>query len=431
MKQMKKGLGALSVLAILLALTACGEKALDDSPAPAAVTNLSYEKTNGGAIISYTLPNDENLLFVRANYVNSQNAEVSKVSSGYDNKIEIDGFVDLTPHKIKLYSVGRNGKESSAASIEIVPDTSYIELIRRNLSFEEILGGVRATWYTPSDKTVFIYVDYAEVGSGKTVQRILSSSRMDTVRMNIKGLDSIPYNFTVMVEDFSNNRTESLDKGVFTPRPELKIPKAGWKLFSGNGGNSANGDYAEGKSVNFFDDVIDTRDSGTDNSYFIVRRDNNGGSLMFFNDITVANGKPLMMIVDMGREYMLSRIVCWQRAYDYENRIDDSSGISSAYAYYKDDNLKSFLFYATNNSNDLTPENVWEHPLALCDFGGPFDDGYVPATKIQEAIDGHEFEFYDMMGPYRYFVMGLLSTYGSEIQACFSEISLYGVEYNR
>jgi hypothetical protein len=429
MKQVKKGLGALSMLAVMLFLTACGEKALDDSPTPAAVTNLSYEKTNGGAIISYTLPVDENLLFVRANYVNSQNKEVSKVSSGYDNKIEIDGFADLSPRTIKLYSVGRNGKESAAASIEVVPDTSYIELIRRNLQFESILGGVRATWYTPSDKTVFVYVDYTEVGSGRASQRILSSSRMDTVRMNIKGLDSIPYNFTVTVEDFSNNKTESLEKGTFTPRPELKIPKAGWKLFSGNGGNSANGDYAEGKSVNFFDDIIDTRDSGTDNSYFIVRRDNNGGSLMFFNDITVSNGKPLMMIVDMGAEYMISRIMCWQRAYDYANRIDDTSGISSTYAYYKDDNLKSFLFYATDNANEITNENIWNNYLMVCDFGGPFEDGYVPASKIQEAVNGHEFEFPDMMGPYRYFVMGLTATYGSEIQACFSEISLYGVEY--
>lgn len=417
----------ISIFIFSLGLIACNEKDVDNVPAPAAVTDLSYVKTNGGAIISYKTPEDKQLSFVKAKYINSQQKEVLKVSSRYDNQIEVDGFVDLNPHTIRLYSVGHNGKESAAAEIEIVPDTSYIDLIKESISFEPILGGVRATWYTPTNKTVFIYVDYSD--GENEYQRILSSSLQDTVKMNIKGLDPVEYSFSVTVEDFSNNRTNKMEKGKFTPMPETKLSKANWKVITAL---SANGTSSEGKTESFIDDVIDLRESGTDNSYFIIHRNNNGGALMFFNEFIVKNGNPLMMVVDMGKEVMISRFVCWQRAFDYPNRILDASGnntgVSSTYAYYKDDNLKSFLFYATNKLSDITTQNVWDKSIMHCDFGGPFDDGFVPQSKIQEAINGHEFELPEMMGPYRYFVMGLTATYGSEIQACFSEISLYGIE---
>lgn len=423
----KNIISILWVFVISLWILSCNDKDMDNTPAPAQVTDLSYVKTHGGAIISYKIPEDKHLSFVRAKYINSQNVEVSKVSSKFDYKIEVDGFVDLKPHTIKLYSVGLNGKESKAAQIEIVPDTSYIDLIKESLKLEPILGGVRATWFSPTDKTVFIYVDYSD--GENEYQRILSSSHKDSVKTNIKGLDPIAYNFSITVEDFSHNKTQSLEKGTFTPMPEMKLSKANWKVLTAL---SANGTSSEGKTESFIDDVIDTRESGTDNSYFIIHRNNNGGALMFFNEFIVKNGNPLMMVVDMGKEVMISRIVCWQRAFDYSNRIldasDNNTGVSSTYAYYKDDNLKSFLFYATNKLSDITAQNVWDNSIMHCDFGGPFDDGFVPQSKIQEAINGHEFELSDMMGPYRYFVMGLTATYGSEIQACFSEISLYGIE---
>ena len=427
---MKKYIFFLAVVLFSMVFFSCnGDDTVDNSPAPKPVTNLTYDKTNGGAIIHYDLPVDENLLFVRAEYTNTLKKEVSKVSSRYENKIEIDGFNDLDSHSINLYAVGSNGKKSTVATIDIVPDTSHIEIIKKTLVLEPILGGVRATWRTPINKTVFIYVDYDD---GETVsQRILSRTEQgDAVFSNVRGLDSIPYHFSISVEDFSGNKTDIADKGTHKPKPELKISKSTWKLHATL--NKANGNSSEGKSENFFDDIIDVRDiGGTNNSYFIVERGNNGGVLKFFNEQTVTAGEqPLMFVVDMGRSIMLSRFLCYQRAFHYPSRINDiygaSTGTSTEYAYYKDDNLKSFLFFATNNASDITAQNVWENPTMVCDFGGPFTDGFVPLSKIEEAIAGHEFELPDVMGPYRYFVMGLTGTYGSEIQACFSEITLFG-----
>ena len=424
---MKKCIFCFAVILLPMLFFSCnGNENIDDSPAPALVTITGYDKTNGGAIIHYELPDDKNLLFVQAEYTNSLNKEVSKVSSRYDNKIAIGGFNDLDPHVITLYSVGRNGKKSAAQTTTIVPDTSYIELIKRSLTFEPILGGVRADWYTPASETVFLYIDYDD--GENEYQRIISNSRGDSVSVNVRGLDSIPYRFHVTVEDLSGNRTERADKGEHKPRPELKIDKSTWRVLANL---SANGTSGDGRTENFIDDVVDTRELPSDNSYFIINRSNNGGTLEFFSEQTVSSGgKPLMMVVDMGKEIMLSRFVCWQRAFDYSTRENDgdgnSLGFSREYAYYKDDNLKSFLFYATNNLSDITVANVWENPLVYCDFGGPYTDGFIPASKIAEAIDGHEYELPGAVGPFRYFVMAITGTYGSETQVCFSEISLYG-----
>ena len=44
---------------------------------------------------------------------------------------------------------------------------------------------------------------------------------------------------------------------------------------------SINGNAYEGRTVNFWDDVVDTVETDADNSYFIATRDNNGGSFKF------------------------------------------------------------------------------------------------------------------------------------------------------
>ena len=65
-----------------------------------------------------------------------------------------------------------------------------------------------------------------------------------------------------------------------------------------------------------------------------------------------------------------------------------------------------------------------------CDLGDgkPDADGNIPADRLQEALDGHEFELEQMSGPYRYIKVAITSSFGSETQICSSEISLYGLD---
>ncbi len=391
------------LLLAAFAFTACNEEVLDTT-APGKVTNISYKPTNGGAILTFTAPDDDDLLYVKAVYTNSLGKEVFKVTSHYGDSIEIDGFKEATPQKIKLYAVDRSNNISEAAEIEVTPMKSFIYLVQESIQMKEQLGGVRITWENPDQKTVFVYVNFRR--AGKTYERILSSALSDPVLM-IRGLDPEEYSFSVTVEDFNGNKTDKMDVGTYRPLLEQKINKSTWKVLQNL---SVDGDKWEGTLASFWDDVVDTKESGSDNSYFIINRDDNGGMLKW----------PLDIVVDLNKTVVVNRFVVWQRAFAYVNA--EQNGVSTDYCYYKEENLKSF-------SVSVSTDKLTWTSLGTFDIGDPRDAaGVISPAKYKEAIDGHEFNLESVSQPFRYMKFSILSNYGSETNVYGSEITLYGLD---
>ena len=391
------------LLLAAFAFTACNEEVLDTT-APGKVTNISYKPTNGGAILTFTAPDDYDLLYVKAVYTNSLGKEVFKVTSHYGDSIEIDGFKEATPQKIKLYAVDRSNNISEAAEIEVTPMKSFIYLVQESIQMKEQLGGVRITWENPDQKTVFVYVNFTK--AGKTYERILSSALSDPVLM-IRGLDPEEYSFSVTVEDFNGNKTDRMDVGTSRPLLEQKIDKSTWKVLQNL---SVDGDKWEGTLASFWDDVVDTKESGSDNSYFIINRDDNGGMLKW----------PLDIVVDLNKTVVVNRFVVWQRAFAYVNA--EQNGVSTDYCYYKEENMKSF-------SVSVSTDKLTWNSLGTFDIGDPRDAaGVISPAKYKEAIDGHEFNLESVSQPFRYMKFSILSNYGSETNVYGSEITLYGLD---
>jgi len=391
------------LLLAAFAFTACNEKELDTT-APGKVTNISYKPTNGGAVLTFTAPDDNDLLYVKAVYTNSLGKEVFKVTSHYGDSIEIDGFKDVTPQKVKLYAVDRSNNNSEAAEIEVTPMKSFIYLVQESIQLKEQLGGVRITWQNPDQKTVFVYVNFSK--DGKTYERILSSALSAPVLM-IRGLDPEEYSFSVTVEDFNGNKTDKVVVGNYKPLLEQKIDKSTWKVLQNL---SVDGDKWEGTIVSFWDDVIDTKESGADNSYFIINRDDNGGMLKW----------PLDIVVDLNKTVVINRFVVWQRAFAYVNA--EQNGVSTDYYYYKEENMKSF-------SVSVSTDKLTWTSLGTFDIGDPRDAaGVISPAKYKEAVDGHEFNLESVSQPFRYLKFSVLSNYGSETNVYGSEITLYGLD---
>ena len=391
------------LLLAAFAFTACNEEVLDTT-APGKVTDISYTPTNGGAILTFTAPDDDDLLYVKAVYTNSLGKEVFKVTSHYGDSIEIDGFKEATPQKIKLYAVDRSNNNSEPAEIEVTPMKSFIYLVQESVQLKEQLGGVRITWENPDRKTVFVYVNFSK--AGKTYERILSSALSDPVLM-IRGLDPEEYSFSVTVEDFNGNKTDKMDVGTYKPLLEQKIDKSTWKVLQNL---SVDGDKWEGTLASFWDDVVDTKESGSDNSYFIINRDDNGGMLKW----------PLDIVVDLNKTVVVNRFVVWQRAFAYVNA--EQNGVSTDYYYYKEENMKSF-------SVSVSTDKLTWTSLGVFDIGDPRDaSGVISPAKYKEAVDGHEFNLESVSQPFRYMKFSVLSNYGSETNVYGSEITLYGLD---
>ena len=396
---MKTQIKKIIFLIFLITLTfSCSKNEDVDSTPPGILSNISVVPTNGGGIISYSLPSDNDISYVRAEYTNSQGEEVFRVSSRYNTSVEINGLNQTTPIKVRLYVVDENENISDEVEVEFTPLESFIYLVQQSIEISPDLGGVKITWENIATKTVFVYVHILN-GTDETI-RILSSDNAEE-SLFIRGLDAVEMTFSTKVEDFDGNITDLQVVGNFTPLFEEKIEKNTWTLIASQ---SINGNAYEGRTVNFWDDIVDTVETDSDNSYFIATRENNGGSLNF----------PLDIVIDLNKNVKIKRFKLWQRAYWYQG-----GGVTY---HYQEENLKSFNLYASNDAQS------WDL-LGEFDIGDPRDSaGNIPASAFQEAIDGHDFTLENTSEQFRYLKISITSNYGSTIITVGSEITLYGLD---
>ena len=384
---------------LIFAINSCSKQDDGDTTPPSVLTVDSVTPTNGGGIISYTLPNDDDILYVRAEYTNSNGVDVSRASSSYNNSIEIDGLNQTTALTITLYVVDENYNQSAPIYVELVPLESFIYLVQESIEVNTDLGGFRITWENIQSKTVYVFV---HINNGIEEEiRILSSNNYSE-SIAVRGLPSEEITISTRIEDFDENSTTLEEKGTLTPLFEQVIDKSTWTLVASQ---SVDGNAWEGASVNFWDDVIDTTNNNSDNSYFMIWRDLNGGSLNW----------PLDLVIDLNKNVKVTRFTVWQRAYWY-------NGPSDIPYYYQEENMKSFTMYASNDAQ------VWEE-LGQFDIGDPRDsEGNIPQSALDSAANGHEFELDEVSESFRYLKFTVTSNYGSEAYVNGSEITMYGLD---
>lgn len=393
----------IKILAILLipiiTLIGCKDDENQDSTPPGILTIENITPTNGGGIISYTLPNDSDILFVRAEYTNSLGIDVYRVSSSHNDSIEIDGLNQNTPVQVRLFVIDENENMSQPVEVEFTPLPSFIFLVQESISIAPELGGVKIEWDNIAEKTVYVHLHI--VNGGEEEIRILSSNSASE-SIFVRGLESVEMTFLTKVEDFDGNITDLEEKATLTPLFEEMIDKSTWTLMSQL---SVNGNAWEGETTAFWDDIVDTAETNSDNSYFIIWRDQNGGTLDW----------PLDIVINLNKNVRIHRFKVWQRAFWY-------NGPTGIPYYYQEENMRSFDLYASNNSVDWTL-------LGQFDIGDPSDEnGNIPQDFIDAAADGHDFDLEGVSEKFNYLKFSITSNYGSDTYVHGSEITLWGLD---
>lgn len=388
---------------VLILMFGCESENISDNDPPGDVLIVSIEPTNGGALINYELPSDNDILYVRAEYVNAQGQKVFRVSSKHKTSLEISGMIDSTPVDVNIKVVDESQNISEGINISVTPQRSFIFDILENISLVEDLGGVRVSWENVEEKTVFVYL-FIEV-NGIQEFRILSSNSRNNSQF-VRGLAATPTNFSIKVEDFDGNETPVRDVGQYTPLFEEKIAKDTWTLVDNL---SINGNAYEGSTVNFWDDIVDTAatNSEEDNSYFIINRADNGGVLRW----------PLDIVIDLNKQVKINRFKVWQRAFWF-NALNDPL---EPY-YYQAENLRAFDIYVSNDKLE------WEL-IGSYDIGDPMNsEGIITGDKLEEAALGHDFSLEEISPQFRYLKFSITANFGSDTFVHGSEISLYGID---
>lgn len=133
-----------------------------DSIPPGKVTDVNIENLPGGAMITYTLPDDDDLLGVKAVYSFREGGETyENFSSAFRDTITLAGYPDTADHTVSLYVIDQSRNMSDPVDITISPLTPPIELIRESLKVNPTFGGIYLSWNNPSKENIAIslYVD--------------------------------------------------------------------------------------------------------------------------------------------------------------------------------------------------------------------------------------------------------------------------------
>jgi hypothetical protein len=271
--------------------------------------------------------------------------------------------------------------------------------VQESITITPDLGGVKLEWENIAEKTVYVHLHIVN-GADEDI-RILSSNSLSE-SIFVRGLESVEMTFLTKVEDFDGNITDLEEKATLTPLFEEMIDKSTWTLMSQL---SVNGNAWEGETTAFWDDVVDTAETNSDNSYFIIWRDQNGGTLNW----------PLDIVISLNKNVRVHRFKVWQRAFWY-------GGPTGVPYYYQEENMRSFNLYASNNSIDWTL-------LGEYDIGDPSDaNGNIPQDFIDAAANGHDFDLEGVSEKFRYLKFSITSNYGSDTYVHGSEITLWGLD---
>jgi hypothetical protein len=221
----------LMIIVAGMILFACQEEgrldSIDDSaPAPAQITVVGEpESFPGGAVIQIAVPDDKNLLSVKAVYERNGQTCATEISR-YTNRLTVEGYGQAGTHEVEIYSVGRNEKLSPPVKVRVTVLTPPVRTVTKDL--EASFGGVNVNFANNDLRAALAYVVIADIGNSGTwthVQTFYAEGERGAFK--IRGLNSSETKFALYVRDRWNNVSDTITKSL-APLFEEELPVGTW-----------------------------------------------------------------------------------------------------------------------------------------------------------------------------------------------------------
>lgn len=365
-----------------------------DSSAPGQITNIEVVNLSGKAEIKYQLPEDPNLLYVKATYMLDSGREMEVKSSYYNKSLWIEGFAKAGERDIEITTVNRSEVESAPVTVTINPKESSLYEVFRSLEVGPDFGGVfiRAKNEERIDLALLL-MEKNDEGDWETSGNSIYTST-DSIFRTIRGLDTINYDLAFTIRDRFLNTSDTLFKTI-KPIYETEIPRTQYSGYPLPG------------------------DAPTTEFPFPISR-------MFDNDFRnwpriyitdAAAPAPHSFTIDLGAEVKISRIKVW----------DYPQGTSSGFFYYWQFNMRKFEIWGSNNPTSDGSFNSWDK---LGDYevvkpsGLPL--GQQNNEDIEFAQDGFNWSIPITAPKYRYLRINNLENWGGSGRIAIAELRVYG-----
>ncbi|NIG54961.1 DUF5000 domain-containing lipoprotein [Chitinophaga sp. Cy-1792] len=367
-----------------------------NAPAPASLVKVRITNIPGGAILNYDIPNDPNLLYVKAVYNANTELQRESKASLYGDTLIVSGFGDTLPHIVKLYAVGRNEKASAPLEVTVNPLSPPVRETFKTFNLQATFGGAALLFKNAAATplTYYIMVDTTGKKTWKTLRIYTSSSTDGSV--TYRGMDTITKNFAAYIKDRYGNKSDT-QYATFKPIFERPIDKSTFKEVDLPTDNYE-GHTWSGLSLRVMS--------------FMWNNIWNSDNDVFHTKTSIAL-MPAWFTFDMGATNLLSRFKFYHR-----------SGTSGAYV---GGDPQIFEFYGSNKPN---PDGSWDDSWT---FIGRFNSvkptagtAVTAEDKTFACVNGEEFDIPPGTPAYRYIRVRILKTWGDFTYFYISELSFWG-----
>lgn len=384
------------IFGALLFTTSCSKEkyttTLDDDTAPGPISNVQVVPLPGGARISYTLPDDASLRYVKAEYNIRADFPREAISSLYTNSLVVDGFPDTEEYEVKLYAVSRGEKLSSPVTVKVKPLQSPLQEAFESLNFAETFGGVTISFNNSGEASLAVTLLTDSAGKLAEVETYYTKSAEG--RHSVRGFAAEPRIFGAVVRDRWGNLSDTVTAEI-TPVFEQLIPKSKFAAH-----NLPTDTYEkhipQGNIEQMWDDRIAP----------------NGGIGVFHTK--PGSGMPQWFTFDMGQTALLSRFKLFHR------------GPGNLWAYQLGAPKKWEVWGSATKPD---PQGGWEGWTKLMDCDSYKPSGEGPITNedaLYATSTGEDFIFPDNTPPVRYLRFKILETWGYLDYIYIGELTFWG-----
>lgn len=385
----------LLILLLSAAIYACKDADMHmpingEGNAPPPVKNPVVENLPGGAVVTYELPDEKNLLYVLAEYEIRPGVSRQAKSSNYINRLTIDGFGKTGEFEVKLYSVGRNEKMSEPITVKVQPETPPIHEAFKTVSLNEGFGGMTVTLENKHKASLMVEVltpdSLGILATGATFY-----TSLEDINLPVRGFEPQDRLFGVVLRDRWDNYSDTIF-ATLTPWFEEELDKEK------------------------FEPMDLPTDYNTPHNGGSARMDKIWDGSQSENDFvtTPGHGLPQWFTFDLGETVRLSRLVLFKR-------------LSSRFLY-NSGAVKRWSLYGSDNPNpDGSFDESWVF-LMECNSYKP--SGSPPGENTNEDLEyaraGEEFLFPEDAPPVRYLRWVTHENWGNVTHVNITEIDVFG-----
>lgn len=386
-----------------------GQYPVDNVP-PQPIKNVQQiAQVSGGAILSYELPDDRDLLYVQANYTLDTGEKMVVKSSMYGTQITVDGFAEAAPRKVTLYAVDRSHNLSTPVEFTVNPAQSAIYDVENTLRLIPTFGGMQINWENPTGGNVVIMVS-ENIMDGSDVQQNVANyySSSKQGEAFVRGYEAKPHTFYVQVKDRWGNQTEVKSTTLTPLYEEFIAPKDETTQYFKRWNDDPDIPYRQ-YNTNY---VIEKLWDG------VTMYGTSGSN---FYHTPAGFPFPVCFTFDMGRTFRLSRFKLYQRG--------------TADWVYNHGNPRIFKVWGSpDDKARVNPVNPDEHPWTLLGEYESIKPSGLPVGKksctdedIEKGAGGEDYDFtYGSAYEVRYLMFEIDKTWGGTEMIHISELEFWG-----